>query len=498
MFKRLFCLLLALGLCLGAGAMAEEKSSYVMAGFDDTQYRDWASNLFFQRMEEKTGISFTFQQYDDLDKWTAAKAAMQAGEEMPDVLFKAALSSAECMELLDRGVLIDLAPYLESCCPNLWALLQVHPEYLEAITLPDGRIAALPYINPTPTQNYLWINQKWLKNLGLSMPQNAQELVCVLEAFRDRDPNKNGKKDEIPLGFLGAFDLKFLAHAFGLIANDYNIFAQDGQVKFMPLEENFRLFITWCRDLYAQGLLDSNGFTISSSMRQVTDTNATATYGAIITPMAANIFQVSWATDYVIVNPLEFEGQRVYRDFSGPVTSGTFAVTSRCADPEALLRWADTLYTEEGGKLASVGKENVDYFVDGDGTWRLSDTVQKDNFFTINTLIDGGASAPGQLPDAFQRKFSGSAALQATLQMQEEANALSRRPFPYYHLTRAQEEQITPLQNKIGYYVDMQIARWVLGEEEISDASFAAFESTLDEMGLPAFLAFWQEVLESL
>ena len=95
MFKRLFCLLLALGLCLGAGAMAEEKSSYVMAGFDDTQYRDWASNLFFQRMEEKTGISFTFQQYDDLDKWTAAKAAMQAGEEMPDVLFKAALSSAE-------------------------------------------------------------------------------------------------------------------------------------------------------------------------------------------------------------------------------------------------------------------------------------------------------------------------------------------------------------------------------------------------------------------
>ena len=82
--------------------------------------------------------------------------------------------------------------------------------------------------------------------------------------------------------------------------------------------------------------------------------------------------------------------------------------------------------------------------------------------------------------------------------MQEEANALSRRPFPYYHLTRAQEEQITPLQNKIGYYVDMQIARWVLGEEEISDASFAAFESTLDEMGLPAFLAFWQEVLESL
>ena len=42
----------------------------------------------------------------------------------------------------------------------------------------------------------------------------------------------------------------------------------------------------------------------------------------------------------------------------------------------------------------------------------------------------------------------------------------------------------------------MQIARWVLGEEEISDATFAAFETKLNEMGLPAFLAFWQDVLD--
>ena len=54
------------------------------------------------------------------------------------------------------------------------------------------------------------------------------------------------------------------------------------------------------------------------------------------------------------------------------------------------------------------------------------------------------------------------------------------------------------MQNEIGYYVDMQIARWILGEEEISDETFAAFESTLEEMGLPAFLAFWQDVLENL
>ena len=42
----------------------------------------------------------------------------------------------------------------------------------------------------------------------------------------------------------------------------------------------------------------------------------------------------------------------------------------------------------------------------------------------------------------------------------------------------------------------MQLARWVLGEDEISDESFAAFEARLNEYGLQDFLAFWQGVLE--
>ena len=58
-------------------------------------------------------------------------------------------------------------------------------------------------------------------------------------------------------------------------------------------------------------------------------------------------------------------------------------------------------------------------------------------------------------------------------------------------------DYITPLQNQIGYYVDMQLAQWVLGEKEISDESFREFETTLDEMGLNDFLAFWQGILNA-
>lgn len=155
MLKRVFCLLLAL--ILPCAAFAE----YTMAGYDDANtYRNWETNLFFKRMEEKTGVAFTYRQYTQATEWKQAKANMRAGDEqLPDVLFKAQLSPAECMEMLERGVLIDLAPYLEENCPHLWALLEENPQYREAITLPGGSIAALPGISEQPLQNCIWLNQ---------------------------------------------------------------------------------------------------------------------------------------------------------------------------------------------------------------------------------------------------------------------------------------------------------------------------------------------------
>ena len=45
----------------------------------------------------------------------------------------------------------------------------------------------------------MYINQKWLDNLGLDMPTTTDELRDVLQAFREKDPNGNGQTDEIPL-----------------------------------------------------------------------------------------------------------------------------------------------------------------------------------------------------------------------------------------------------------------------------------------------------------
>lgn len=491
MLKRVFCLLLAL--ILPCAAFAE----YTMAGYDDANtYRNWETNLFFKRMEEKTGVAFTYRQYTQATEWKQAKANMRAGDEqLPDVLFKAQLSPAECMEMLERGVLIDLAPYLEENCPHLWALLEENPQYREAITLPGGSIAALPGISEQPLQNCIWLNQDWLKRLGLDMPTTAEELTAVLRAFRDGDPNRNGKKDEVPLSFIGAFDLKFLGHAFGLVANDYNIRAVDGKVEFVPLNENFRPFVTWLRQLYSEGLLDKNGFATTDSLRQVTDENKTNIYGGVITTMVSNFLPPAWMNSYAVTPPLTFEGETIYRSVNGNVFTGAFAVTSACKNVAEILQWVDAFYTEEIYVLASAGMENVDYVVDGDGTWRMTAAASSNTYFSSETLISSGSTAPGLASEAFQRRFSDETVSYVSDQIRL-VNSVAQRPFPYYALTHAQEEEIAPLQAKIGRLVDESIARWVLGEVEISDASFAAFEAALNEAGLESFTSFWQHVLD--
>ncbi len=139
MLAALCCAALAVSLPLGALAA----DTYRLAGFDgDDSNHVWSDNDFFTRMQARTGIAFEFDEYTDYDKWETAKQAMFSSGNLPDVLFKAELSTREQIEYAQNGMLIDLKPVLAEYAPNLWALLEANPDWLASITLPDGKIVA--------------------------------------------------------------------------------------------------------------------------------------------------------------------------------------------------------------------------------------------------------------------------------------------------------------------------------------------------------------------
>lgn len=494
--RRILIILLAMAILLPSGGLAAQGTPvFMLMGYDHADtYRDWSTNLFFSRLAERTGVIFNFRQFTQLDEYHTALAALNAADDLPDVLFKADLSPAESITLMERGVLVDLGPLIPQHAPNLSALMAANPAITQAITLPGGQIAALPYINDSPAQNCLWVNQDWLSALRLDMPATAEELTAVLDAFKTGDPNRNGKSDEKPLAFMGAYDLKYLAHAYGLIANDFNLFEEDGKAVFMPLAPAFRAFITWVHDLYVRGLLDRDGFTTMDALRRVTDAKTTPVLGMLFAPLVSSVLPTEWTASYRVVPPLTYEGEQKYRVIADPVTAGTFAITTACEDPAVALAMVDYLYSDEGAVLALAGQEGIDYVVDGDGTWRKTDAASEPGYLSESGIMTGTVP-PGISNDAFQRRFFDTTVRQVSEQIDLVA-AAATNPFPVMALTQAQVDEIAPLQTAIGRYVDESIGRWTIGEWALTDAQFAAFEEELGRLGLEAFIAFWQNLLD--
>ena len=493
-------LLLVLVLLMTApGAYAEE--SFSMAGYDDeTTNHVWAENLFFERMEQRTGVTLDLYQYTSSSSWAAAKADMLSGKtELPDALFKAALTTQETQAWYEAGKLIDLRPYLAEHAPNLWALLQNRPDWLAAITLPDGSIVALPYIDDLQFNNAMWINQQWLKRLNLEVPTTAEELTEVLRAFRDNDMNGNGKNDdEVPLTFSSLWDLRFLAHAFGINANDYYItMDENGKVSEILTMDANRRFLEWLCMLWEEKLIDRDGFSSIRALSGTTDQKAEIIYGILFSSTPAELVPVSAIEQYDLLEPLTYEGRQVYRDLTGDLIRGTFAITSACKDPAALVAWVDYLYTEEGFILAEAGMEGEEFDWNDDGTWLWVDNSETLSKVTLpRATMRSGTAMPGVTSIGFQQKLD-DASTQRVISALARLRAIDTLPYPMVWLTQEQEDRVNELALQIARYAEQQMVWFVAGDVKLTDDTWTEFCQKVRELGVEEMVSIWQAAADA-
>lgn len=487
-------------LLLFSGAAAEEMTQkapdFILEGYDgEVSGRNWDTNLFFARLQEMTGVSFQFTQHSDADRWKERKGEIAEGLNLPDVLFKANLTPDETRSLYETGRIIDLAPYLEEYAPDLWKLLEEHPDWKAAITMEDGAIPALPQFNTLQNNDGMWINSQWLRRVGKEIPATAEELTEVLRAFKEKDPNGNGQTDEVPLTFIGMWELRFLAHAFGIIDNDYYVCAEDGQVVSHLTSDQNRAFLTWLNSLWQEGLLDPNGFASTESTRQITDEKKVPPYGLIMSYSPLTVVPQNAMGQYTLMAPLTYEGKQIYRDLTGDVIRGTFAVTSACAEPEKMAAWVNNFYTEEISRLAYYGQEGEDYIVHEDGLWEWSmdpDTVT--NVTLPESTLNSGGSAPGVVDTAFQMLYSD----EETRSLVEQMAVLKQfavYPFPLVTPEREDRERIAQIQRDLSDYVENALAAFVAGDVPLDDEHWDLFCRTAEEKGLTEMISIWQKYL---
>lgn len=171
-----------------------------------------------------------------------------------------------------EGAFVPLNDLVKEHAPHIQAFWDSHPGLMEAISASDGNYYYIPYLPDGEFGRAWYIRQDWLDKLGLEQPQNVEEYHDVLVAFRDQDPNGNGKKDEIPyfardweevIRLLNLWDARssgsdtyhdFYVNAEGKLVHPY---AQDG----------YRVGLANIAKWYAEGLIDPEIFTRGSSSR---------------------------------------------------------------------------------------------------------------------------------------------------------------------------------------------------------------------------------------
>ena len=492
MMKKTAALLLTMILCLGACCA----QALTMTGLE-TEYveRSWSESKFFARMEALTGVSVQAQGVSDEKEYARLLAAMEKGDVQTDVLFKANLSRAQEIALLESGAIIDLAPMIGEHMPNLSALLERHPEWRSVITLEDGRIASLPLLNEHERQVMLWINRAWLDRLGVAMPTTTAELTDALLAIRDGDPNGNGRADEVGADLIGVYEMRWLLPYFGIVADDYNLARNEaGEIVFAPELPAYREFIALLKDWHDRGVLREDAFTAMHSTQALNDRDddAPVTSGMLLSMTPYTHIDADAVMDYEPVLLAGPDGTTRWRDLLGGVWTGCFAVTSACQDPAQALQWVDALYAEEGALLGYAGIEGEDYTFSDEGYWSFAISGNRDvSKIRSQVLMYTGTSMPGLYPADFISRVD-SDVDRHVFAASEKALAVSERVTQAYCLSAADQAQADALSASLGALVDTGIARFATGEVELTDESYDAWLAELKAAGSDELVALFR------
>lgn len=129
---------------------------------------------------------------------------MIASNNITDVMI---VSYKEYLQLIDNDMIEDLTQtFADYASPQLKDVLQTDGGKALEIATVDGKLYGVPTMGTVHNSNpLLWLRKDWLDKLGLQPPKTVDDLLPILQAFIEKDPDGNSKQDTIGLPGVSKF-----------------------------------------------------------------------------------------------------------------------------------------------------------------------------------------------------------------------------------------------------------------------------------------------------
>ena len=394
-------LLLAVGVLAGCGGAGGGETkpqggestgkTFTIGLQQNTLVEDYDNNGFTNYIKEVSGsdIEFIYFASNSNDAKSQLSTRIAGGEALPDILWGFELGTEVYTEYGRDGYLVDMKDYFfnedgshNDKAKNFWDMLESGPysadQQATAIRrMTDqgtGAMYVLPRLEESPvdTMDYCpYINVKWLDKLGLQMPTNADELYNVLKAFKEQDPNGNGRADEIPLtganSSINGMIVEWIINMFTYYNSHYLFSVDDNGKLFLPqLTPEFREGLKFINKLYEEGLMYSGSLTAGRAELTAINTPAdgTALAGIFVGHLTLHVeIDNEVLYDY---KPLPFWSNCIRKEEA--YSLNTF-ITSDCEDPEGAFEFLMNFYTKDAALRERYGEYGVDWVGADEGSF---------------------------------------------------------------------------------------------------------------------------------
>lgn len=503
--------------------LSEEKITVTVEhAYTDVMPSDWSTVWFWQQLEELTNVHLEFTPVPSSDRATTLNLLFASGD-LPDILFKMAVSSSQASQYGPEGMLIDLSQY-KDVMPNFNYWLDNYPSARDAITQADGSIYGCPYIltgYAIRMGSRFFFNSQVLEHAGLTTPPNTLDgFYDYLKAIDGWDYNENGEDDTIPLSMSAWDALEYiLAGSFDVMnrgtSNYWVDQNEDGTARFWHTADGYKELMRYYHKLYEEGLVDPDVFTATFADLIVKSAN-----GRALTYIFVNNSPVSGSPYEQYTVPMTetlegYNGEKVWNNYSMPGSQTThFNITKDCPEEyrEIMAKWADYFYSVDGMVAYFMGEKDVTYTYDeATDTYNLTDMILKDpegrNFEQVqsqwctwaggmnpscatNELFKGGETWPVSLESAAGLiKFT-----YDTHEGGEMTDGAIWAPFVFDPDTAS---EISALTGDFTTYRDEWSASFITGKKDI-DADWDEYVNGFNAIGIDDYLGYINEKIEAM
>jgi len=350
-------------------------------------------------MEERDGAQ---QAWDEFYKQTGIKlrvvkpehaqyiekfSTMFMSNDIPDIV---EVPPQDYMRIASQKVLSPLKKYIEES-PTLSKVLKTNPDVINALEY-KGEIYGVQ--KEIGNGSLVYVRKDWLDTLKISMPKNYDEFYNMLVAFRDKDPDGNGKKDTI--GFTASMKDQYSNEGFLapiLVDARLGFYKKDGKWVDGFSEDAMLKAMERMAKLYKEGLIEPDVFTLATADTRnkfYTGNTGCFSYWAGGWNDTINLnLKNNIPTASVVAMPA-LEGGYFFNRIAP-----SFAIPAKCAsgNPEAVFKYFfDYIY--DGGKgtmWATSGVEGVHYKMENGKAVALPapSTPDKPRLYPVKVMMEG-------------------------------------------------------------------------------------------------------------